>query len=248
MPLPAQRIVGAIPTIELALKRGAKSVILMSHLGRPDGRVVEKFSLLPVAKILAEKLGRAVSFQGDCIGPAVEKACEAPEPGAVILLENLRFHVAEEGKGEVRRPPPAPSHTAARASLAATDSQRVARLAPQPSTSSARPLTHDEVSSASGKLKASASAASRLAVGEERLDLLALSSPKTSSVPSWRARLGERSDERIWRFSAFSSFWSRAAALPTAVPLPLRRRALTRDRPTCAPRRRAVVDPEQPRC
>ena len=95
-----QRIDGALPTNKYCLAQGARSVVLMSHLGRPDGRVVEKFSLLPVAKILAEKLGRAVSFQGDCIGPAVEKACEAPDPGAVILLENLRFHVAEEGKGE----------------------------------------------------------------------------------------------------------------------------------------------------
>ena len=49
MPLPAQRIVGAIPTIELALKRGAKSVILMSHLGRPDGKKVPSMTLKPVA-------------------------------------------------------------------------------------------------------------------------------------------------------------------------------------------------------
>uniref|UniRef100_A0A7S1RUP6 Phosphoglycerate kinase n=1 Tax=Alexandrium catenella TaxID=2925 RepID=A0A7S1RUP6_ALECA len=94
-----QRIDGALPTIKSVLDRGAKSVVLASHLGRPDGCVVDKYSLRPVAKIVEEKLGRAVTFLPDCCGPEVESACADPAPGSVFLLENLRFHVEEEGKG-----------------------------------------------------------------------------------------------------------------------------------------------------
>jgi len=94
-----QRIDGALPTIKGILDRGAKSVVLASHLGRPDGCAVEKFSLKPVAKIVEEKLGKPVTFLTDCCGPEVEAACADPAPGSVFLLENLRFHVEEEGKG-----------------------------------------------------------------------------------------------------------------------------------------------------
>jgi len=94
-----QRIDGALPTIKKVLEKGAKSVVLASHLGRPDGSVVEKFSLAPVAKILEEKLGKPVTFCKDCVGADVEAACADPAAGSVILLENLRFHVEEEGKG-----------------------------------------------------------------------------------------------------------------------------------------------------
>jgi len=94
-----QRIDGAVPTIKKVLEKGAKSVVLASHLGRPDGCKVEKFSLAPVAKILEEKLGKKVTFCADCVGSEVEAACADPETGSVILLENLRFHVEEEGKG-----------------------------------------------------------------------------------------------------------------------------------------------------
>lgn len=94
-----QRIDGALPTIQGVLARGAKSVVLASHLGRPDGSKVTKYSLAPVAKILEEKLGKPVIFCQDCSGEEVEKTCADPAPGSVILLENLRFHVEEEGKG-----------------------------------------------------------------------------------------------------------------------------------------------------
>jgi phosphoglycerate kinase len=94
-----QRIVAALPTIKYALERGA-SVVLMSHLGRPDGKVIAKYSLKPVAAKLQELLGRPVRFLTDCVGPAIEQACApgALKAGEVVLLENLRFHIEEEGK------------------------------------------------------------------------------------------------------------------------------------------------------
>ncbi|MBS0663736.1 MAG: phosphoglycerate kinase [Verrucomicrobia bacterium] len=92
-----QRIVAALPTIQHALAQGA-SVVLMSHLGRPDGKVIAKFSLAPVATELAKLLGRPVAFAADCVGPVAEQAAAALKPGEVLLLENLRFHIEEEGK------------------------------------------------------------------------------------------------------------------------------------------------------
>jgi phosphoglycerate kinase len=91
------RIAAALPTVKYILDQGA-SVVLMSHLGRPDGKRVEKFSLKPVAKKLEELLGKPVKFVPDCVGPEVESACSALKPGEVALLENLRFHIEEEGK------------------------------------------------------------------------------------------------------------------------------------------------------
>ena len=92
-----QRIVAAIPTIQYALEQGA-SVVLMSHLGRPNGQRVAKYSLKPVAEKLSEVLGRPVRFLEDCVGLEVETTCASLKAGDVVLLENLRFHIEEEGK------------------------------------------------------------------------------------------------------------------------------------------------------
>src|SRR3954469_7308414 len=90
-----KRLKESLPTIEYLRKKGAK-VILMSHLGRPDGQRVPDMSLRPVADALAALLGAPVAFADDCVGRAAEKALAVLHPGGVLLLENLRFHAAEE--------------------------------------------------------------------------------------------------------------------------------------------------------
>lgn len=94
-----QRIAASLPTIKYALDHQAKSVVLMSHLGRPDGRVIAKYTLKPVADELSKLLNKPVIFLDNCVGEKVEEACANPEAGSIILLENLRFHLEEEGKG-----------------------------------------------------------------------------------------------------------------------------------------------------
>src|SRR5215470_15908116 len=90
------RIRASLPTIEYAIDKGA-TVILASHLGRPKGKVAPDYSLRPVAERLGQLLGRPVVFAEDCIGDKVTKAvAEAQKSGAVVLLENLRFHPEEE--------------------------------------------------------------------------------------------------------------------------------------------------------
>ncbi len=89
------RIRSALPTIKYALERQAK-VILMSHLGRPDGQVKEELRLAPVAKRLRELLDKPVTALKECIGDDVKKTVSGLKPGDVVLLENLRFHAAEE--------------------------------------------------------------------------------------------------------------------------------------------------------
>ena len=121
-----QRIAAAVPTIKYALDNGAKvrvvlmfgrykflyltsrffflsfkfkSVALMSHLGRPEGRVQPKFSLAPVATELSNLIGQPVTFIKDCASDEAVTATKAPSTGSVILLENVRFYAEEEGKG-----------------------------------------------------------------------------------------------------------------------------------------------------
>lgn len=89
------RIRAALPTIRALLQREAR-VILCSHLGRPDGKVVARLSLRPVAERLSELLGQPVRFVGDCVGQEVEQAVAALQPGQALMLENLRFHPEEE--------------------------------------------------------------------------------------------------------------------------------------------------------
>jgi phosphoglycerate kinase len=89
------RIKAHLPTINAVTKRGGKA-ILASHLGRPKGKRIEKYTLKPVAARLAVLLGREVKFIDDCIGPEAEKAVASMKDGEVILLENLRFHAEEE--------------------------------------------------------------------------------------------------------------------------------------------------------
>ena len=89
------RIRATLPTIKYILDKGAK-LILMSHLGRPDGKVVAKYSLAPCAKRLSELLGRPVAMAKDCIGTEVKAMAGQLKTGECLLLENLRFHAEEE--------------------------------------------------------------------------------------------------------------------------------------------------------
>jgi len=89
------RIRATLPTLKYIMDNGAKKIVLMSHLGRPDGKVVAKFSLKPVAVRLAELLGIPVKFLHDCVGDSVKKEIEEAKE-RVVLLENLRFHAEEE--------------------------------------------------------------------------------------------------------------------------------------------------------
>ena len=89
------RIRASLPTIRYILEKGAKRIILMSHLGRPKGRIEEKYRLNPVAKRLEKLLGQPVKKLDECIGNGVKQAIESAKE-KVILLENLRFHPEEE--------------------------------------------------------------------------------------------------------------------------------------------------------
>ncbi len=89
------RIRATLPTINYILKNGAKKLVLMSHLGRPEGKVVAKYSLKPVAVRLEGLLGEPIKFLNDCVGENIKKEIEGAKE-RVIVLENLRFHPEEE--------------------------------------------------------------------------------------------------------------------------------------------------------
>jgi phosphoglycerate kinase len=89
------RLRASLPTIEDLRQRGAR-VVLMSHLGRPNGQVRPELSLAPVGRELTKLLGIEIKLAGDCIGPEAERVVHQLTPGAVAMLENLRFHPGEE--------------------------------------------------------------------------------------------------------------------------------------------------------
>ena len=96
-----KRIIATLPTIQYCLENGASGVTLMSHMGRPQGSRQEKFSMAPLVPALEDFLERKVKFMTDCVGEEVENHCGAATGGQVTLLENLRFHPSEEGKGVI---------------------------------------------------------------------------------------------------------------------------------------------------
>ncbi len=92
----ATRIERLIPTLESLVSRGAK-VVVLSHLGRPDGQKKPEYTLKPVAAKLASLMpGKSVTFAEDCIGPVAENAVAALQPGQIMVLENLRYYPGEE--------------------------------------------------------------------------------------------------------------------------------------------------------
>jgi phosphoglycerate kinase len=91
----ASRIIEALPTIKLALEKGASKIIMMSHLGRPDGKINPKYSLEPVAQYLAKELGMEVFLTETAIDNGLKNFLLLPET-KLVLLQNLRFHPEEE--------------------------------------------------------------------------------------------------------------------------------------------------------
>jgi len=89
------RIDAALPTLRALAERGAK-VVILSHLGRPDGKADPKYTLRPVAAALAAHLGKPVAFAADCIGPVARAAVDGLHDGDLVLLENVRYHPGEE--------------------------------------------------------------------------------------------------------------------------------------------------------
>jgi len=89
------RITQSLPTLKNLIERGCR-VVIISHLGRPDGKVVPSLSLEPVAERLGKLLGHHVAFMSDCVGDLVHQAVKRLPAGKVMLLENLRFHAGEE--------------------------------------------------------------------------------------------------------------------------------------------------------
>jgi phosphoglycerate kinase len=110
------RIRAALPSIQHVLDQGG-SLVLMSHLGRPKGKVNPEFSLKPAADRLSELLGKTITFAPDCVGDEVLAIVTAMQPGDVTVLENLRFHPEEEGKVKLADDASDDEKTAAKAEM-----------------------------------------------------------------------------------------------------------------------------------
>ncbi|MDQ1332582.1 MAG: phosphoglycerate kinase [Bacteroidota bacterium] len=121
------RIRGALPTINKIIRDGG-SVILMSHLGRPEGRM-EKYSLKPVLPVLEKYLGQKVLFADDCLGESAVKMTAALKPGEVLLLENVRFYPEEEGKPILPETATEEEKKAAKAEMKAKQKELAKKLA-----------------------------------------------------------------------------------------------------------------------
>ncbi|HCE43006.1 MAG TPA: phosphoglycerate kinase [Lentisphaeria bacterium] len=93
------RIRAAVPTIKYVLDKGA-SLVLLSHLGRPDGEVKPEFSLKPTVDVLSKLIGKPVQFVDDCIGEKAVAAAKALKPGELMICENTRFHIEEDMKAK----------------------------------------------------------------------------------------------------------------------------------------------------
>lgn len=94
------RIVESLPTIKYLIEQDCK-IVLISHLGRPDGRPSAKYSLRPAAERLSEVLGREIAFVEDCVGASSTEAVSSLQNGQILMLENVRFHAEEEANDEV---------------------------------------------------------------------------------------------------------------------------------------------------
>jgi len=121
------RIRGALPTINKIIKEGG-CAILMSHLGRPEGRM-EKYSLKPVLPVLEKYLGQKVLFADDCLGESAVKMSAALKPGEVLMLENVRFYPEEEGKPVLPETATEEEKKAAKAELKAKQKELAKKLA-----------------------------------------------------------------------------------------------------------------------
>lgn len=122
------RITAAMESIRYVLEKGG-SLVLMSHLGRPNGKPEPKYSLKPAADRLSQLLGKPVGFAPDCVGDAALQMAQALKPGDVLLLENLRFHLEEEGKPDLPKDVADDVKKAAKAEMKIKQKEFAAKLA-----------------------------------------------------------------------------------------------------------------------
>lgn len=122
------RIRRAVPTIEYVVNRGGR-VVLVSHMGRPKGKVNEEFSMKRIKQLVEQLVGKAVTLASDCIGPVVEAQTRALHDGDIMLLENVRFHAEEEGKVTRGEGESEESYTARKAEMKAAQRKMAEGLA-----------------------------------------------------------------------------------------------------------------------